>query len=63
MPEIETCSDCGKKYSITEIGGGVPGGKEPEEISCPHCGHSYTRRSSGVFRTHKLPDEDNSKKT
>lgn len=63
MPEIETCSDCGKKYSIIELGGGVPGGKESEEIICPYCGYSYTRRSSGVFRTYKLPDEDNSKKT
>mgnify|MGYP003945536857 CR=1 FL=1 len=55
---IETCENCEKRYSVTEIGGGMPGSKESEEIQCPHCGNSFTERSNGAFKTSKLPDED-----
>jgi transposase-like protein len=57
--EIERChnSDCKRPYSIDEIGGGMPGSKEPEEIQCPHCRYTYTQRSNGSFRTHPLPPE------
>jgi DNA-directed RNA polymerase subunit RPC12/RpoP len=54
---IETCSNCGKPYDVAEIGGAMPGTREPEEITCPHCFHSYTRRSNGTFQTSKLTHE------
>ncbi|MDG3084725.1 hypothetical protein P7F88_00910 [Vibrio hannami] len=57
MSEIEKCSACNKKYEVSEIGGQMPGSKEPEEISCPYCGNTITRRSNGAFRTHALPED------
>lgn len=51
---IETCVECGKEYGLTEIGSGMPGTKEKEDICCPYCGNTITRRSNGAFRTHKL---------
>jgi transposase-like protein len=57
MMEIERCSACKRPYSISEIGGGFPGGKESEPITCPHCAHTYNQRSSGTFRTHALSEE------
>ncbi|HCF3826982.1 TPA: hypothetical protein NID16_005259 [Pseudomonas aeruginosa] len=51
---VETCKKCNEEYSVTEIGGEMPGSKEPEDIRCPYCGNVYTQRSNGVFRTHKI---------
>lgn len=55
--EKEKCNDpeCGKEFSVHLIGGGVPGGKEREEVVCPYC-HSVVRTemTSGVFRTSKI---------
>jgi len=48
---------CNKNYEVTTIGGGVPGGKELEDITCPYCGHTYRQMTSSVFRTHALPVE------
>jgi len=38
---MEKCTntDCGRPFHVATIGGGVPGGKEREEIHCPHCNH------------------------
>lgn len=55
---VEQCDKCQKRYSVTEIGGGMPGNKESEEISCPHCGYTYTERSNGTFQTSALHDEN-----
>jgi DNA-directed RNA polymerase subunit RPC12/RpoP len=54
--EIERCrnNDCGRPFSVDEIGGAMPGSKEPEEIRCPNCGFTYTQRSNGYFNTHAL---------
>lgn len=57
MEDIENCNNCGKKYYVIEIGGGMPGGREPEEISCPFCRHTFTRRSSGGFRTTPVSED------
>lgn len=59
MSEVETCSNpsCGKKFGLSEIGGQMPGSKESEEITCPYCSYTVTRRSNGVFQTHELPKD------
>lgn len=48
------CVECGKPYELTEMSGGFPGGKELEDIRCPHCGDMRQEISSGFFRTNKL---------
>jgi len=56
----ETCMNdkCGKQFTVTVIGGGVPGGKESEPVICPHCGTVVrTERTSGTFRTSPVPDK------
>jgi hypothetical protein len=57
--DIERCSAkaCRRPFEISETGGSMPGSKEPEDITCPHCGHTITRRSNGVFNTHALTAE------
>lgn len=57
MSEVEKCRACGKPYWVSEIGGQMPGTRESEDISCPHCGHTITRRSNGAFTTSKLTPE------
>lgn len=37
--DVRTCKKCKKKYSVVNQGDCHPGGKEREEIICPHCGH------------------------
>ena len=54
MSEIQECRACGKPFYINEIGGQMPGTKESEEIVCPHCGDTTSRRSNGSFSTSKL---------
>lgn len=59
--QTEQCKnvDCARPYQILEIGGGVDGCNESETIRCPHCGHSYTERTSGDFDMRKLlPDDE-----
>lgn len=58
---IATCVNpkCGKKFSYTEISGGMPGTKESEEVDCPYCGTvAFTRRINGVFKTSKIEQDD-----
>jgi len=57
MAEVEKCTKCNKNYEITELGGKMPGTKESEEITCPYCNHTITRRSNGCFQTHALPED------
>ncbi len=52
--EIERCTHCFRAYEVSEMGGAMPGSKEPEDITCPHCRHTYTQRTNGIFRTHPL---------
>lgn len=50
----QVCKECGKKFTVEIMGDTYPGGKEREEIWCPHCGalngHIMT---SGIVRTQK----------
>lgn len=57
MDDIEKCRECAKPFYVTEVGGQMPGTKEPEDITCPHCGFTRTQRSNGVFQTAKLSEE------
>jgi DNA-directed RNA polymerase subunit RPC12/RpoP len=54
---VDKCGNCGRPFEVLETGGGMPGSKEPEEISCPHCDYTTTERSNGVFRTFPLSAE------
>lgn len=55
--EIMECRHCGKPFGFSEIGGQMPGSKESEEITCPHCYETAaTRRSNGSFRSSTLND-------
>jgi len=55
MSRTRQCPKCENYYTVSEIGGGMPGCKESEEIYCPHdnCDYMYKQRSSGTFQTHK----------
>ena len=55
---IEVCQRCGRPFSVSEIGGSMPGSKEREEIACPHgCTWSFTEMSNGSFQTSPLTPE------
>ena len=57
---MEKCtnSNCGRPFQVTAIGGGVPGGKEKEEIRCPHCDHLVSSEmTSCSFLVSKLSPE------
>lgn len=60
---IERCSSqaCRRPFDVSEFGGQMPGTKESEDITCPYCGHTITRRSNGVFNTHALSVEHETK--
>lgn len=62
MPN-QKCSNesCGEGFSYSIIGGGVPGGKEMEELLCPYCGHVVDREMmSGSFLVSKIkPTSEN----
>lgn len=51
---IERCNHCERAFHVAEIGGAMPGTKEREDISCPHCRYTYTETSNGAFRTSPL---------
>lgn len=44
------CTQCEKFYVATRHGPVVPGGKEREEVFCPHCDHvAYSEMTSQYF--------------
>ncbi len=57
---MEQCTnpECKKQFRVTKIGGGVPGGKEREEVICPYCNTVVrTEMTSASFITSKLEDQ------
>ncbi len=54
--DTERCTNdqCRRPFAVTEIHGHMPGTRESEDIACPYCDHTITRRSNGVFRTSAL---------
>ena len=56
----ERCKNlsCRRAFEVSEYGLQMPGTKEREDITCPHCGHTYTEISNGFFRTHTLSSTD-----
>lgn len=57
--DIERCSNSKSRrpFEISQIGGQMPGTKEPEDIRCPYCGHTIQRMCNGVWQTHALTAE------
>ncbi len=55
MSDVKCSNEqCGKGFSYSIIGDGVPGGKEMEELNCPYCGQVVERRMmSGSFLVSK----------
>ena len=56
---MEICNNekCKKEFYVSEIGGGVPGGKERESVICPYCDSVVrTEMTSAVFVTRKVED-------
>lgn len=35
--DIRTCKECGRQFEVRNEGDMFPGGKDKEEIYCPHC--------------------------
>lgn len=35
----------------------MPGTKDREDVSCPHCHHTYTQMTNGFFQTEALTPE------
>jgi DNA-directed RNA polymerase subunit RPC12/RpoP len=60
MQRVDRCINkyCRRPFYVIQKGGQMPGTKESEEITCPHCGHSKTERSNGVFDTSEMTAED-----
>lgn len=59
--DIEKCINpkCGKKFSYSEVGGGMPGTKESEECLCPYCGTvAFRQRINGVFVTSEINQDE-----
>ena len=54
---IERCRECRRPFEVREIALQMPGTRDSEEVACPHCGHTVSRRSSGVFRIRGLSSE------
>lgn len=54
MSRIDECQPCQRPFYVSEIGAGMPGTKEREDIPCPYCDHTTTEISNGVFSTSKL---------
>jgi transposase-like protein len=53
------CTVCEKKFTITILNAGYPGGKEREIINCPWCGaENGTVVTSGIITTYKVDTED-----
>ena len=58
---IWTCKNpsCGKKFTVAQISGGWPGGKERETVDCPHCfEEQFSEMTSSSFSVRKVEDTD-----
>jgi hypothetical protein len=57
---IERCGNnrCQRPFSVSEYSLSMPGTKEREDITCPHCRHTYTEMSNGFFQTQALSPEE-----
>lgn len=51
----QTCTACGKSFSWSVEGDVWPGGKDREDVQCPHCGHvTGTVMTSGYVATRPI---------
>lgn len=56
------CKKCGKLFDYSVGGDIYPGGKEKEDIDCPHCGENngYVM-TSGFVNSYKLDEKESEK--
>lgn len=57
MNNTERCNnrDCNKEFYVSSMGGGVPGGKDLEPITCPYCNTVVrTEMTSATFSSSKI---------
>lgn len=58
MDDVRICKSCGKRYVVENVSDCFPGGKEQEEIVCPHChAHDGVMITSGFVRTRVFEEE------
>lgn len=51
---IENCPYCGHQFYVDEEPMGVPGGKDLEDIDCPYCLKTVSKKmTDGIFHTAK----------
>lgn len=50
--------DCRRPFQVNEYAGMKAGSKVPEQIICPHCGHSKTLFSDRIFVVHALSEDE-----
>lgn len=56
---VYECPDCIELFTVSYIGGGVPGGKERETIDCPTCRYTVgSEVTSAIIHTEKLTDAE-----
>lgn len=56
---VEQCVKCGGLYSWARMGPVVPGGKEREEVACPHCGDvKFSEMTSQFFYVQVANDDE-----
>jgi len=51
---VAQCGECDGLFSWSRMGPVVPGGKEREEVACPHCGAiKFSEMTSQFFLVQK----------
>lgn len=55
---LEKCIKCGGIFAWSLMGPVVPGGKEKEEVSCPHCGDIQHSEMTSQFFSVRAATED-----
>jgi uncharacterized Zn-finger protein len=54
----ETCPNCNREFTWSNMGDVWPGGKDKESINCPYCGESLGAiMTSGYISTQKQAGE------
>ena len=56
---IIECKKCREKFGYEERDDVWPGGKEKENVNCPHCGETaLSIMTSGYIQVFKIEEED-----
>jgi hypothetical protein len=49
---------CRRPFQVNEFPGKKTNANDPDNVICPHCGHTETRWSNSVFLVHALTPEE-----